>query len=94
MLKHDETVQRQSYDQAYKHFWSFIDFNVMFNGEENLNNGLNESVNKGTRNKFTQSESKSKNFNSSNSVLNNGGKSNLSYQEARRRANELLEKSN
>ena len=63
------------------------------NSDENLNNDVNAYVNKGTGNKFTQSESSSKNFNSSNSVINNGTKSNLSYQDARRRANELLEKS-
>jgi hypothetical protein len=62
------------------------------NSDENLNNDLNANMNKGTGNKSKQSESSSKNLNSSNSVLNSGMKSSLSYQDARRRANELLEK--
>ena len=64
------------------------------NRDENLNNDLNANMNKGTGNKFTQSESSSKNLNSSNSVFNSGTKSSFSYQDARRRANELLEKTN
>jgi hypothetical protein len=98
MLKHDETVQRQSFDQAYKHFWSFVDFNAMFD-----NRYENDQFNKGTTNTLnnlnnkSHGESKSKNFNgTSNSGISNSnfsGKSNLTYQEARRRADELLGKS-
>ncbi len=28
MLKHDETVQKQSFEQSYKNFWSFVDSNA------------------------------------------------------------------
>ncbi len=27
ILKHDDTVQKQSFDQSYKNFWSFVEFN-------------------------------------------------------------------
>lgn len=39
MLKHDETVQKQSFEQSYKNFWSFVDFNAqVFVSGSNLNN--------------------------------------------------------
>jgi hypothetical protein len=31
ILKHDDTVQKQSFDQSYKNFWSFVDFNSNVN---------------------------------------------------------------
>ena len=95
MLKHDETVQRQSFDQAYKHFWSFVDFNGMFN----IGSEKDESI-KGYTNTFNNkslNESRSKNLNgTSNSTYTNKNisvKNNLSYQDARKRADELLGKS-
>jgi len=95
MLKHDETVQRQSFDQAYKHFWSFVDFNSMFSIESDRND-----LNIGNTNTFNNkplNESRSKIFDgTSNSNFTNKNisvKNNLSYQEARKRADELLGKS-
>ena len=31
ILKHDDVVQKQAFDQSYKNFWSFVDFNIKFN---------------------------------------------------------------
>ena len=30
ILIHDDTVQKQAFDQSYKNFWSFVDFNMKF----------------------------------------------------------------
>ena len=30
ILIHDDTVQKQAFDQAYKNFWSFVDFNMKY----------------------------------------------------------------
>jgi hypothetical protein len=84
ILKQDETVQKQSFDQSYKNFWSFVDFN------ENLENYPTQNT--GTQKNFTSST-----FNNPVSSLQSSytcGNSNpgvkLSYQEARKRADELL----
>ena len=29
-LKHDEIVQKQSFEQSYKNFWSFVEFNAEY----------------------------------------------------------------
>ena len=34
--KHDDTLQKQSYDQSQKNFWSFVDYNLL--GDMNMNN--------------------------------------------------------
>ena len=28
ILQHDDTVQKQAFDQSYKNFWSFVDWNM------------------------------------------------------------------
>ena len=33
ILQHDDTVQKQAYDQSYKNFWSFIDFNMKYGND-------------------------------------------------------------
>ena len=94
ILKHDETVQRQSFDQAYKNFWSFVDFNVMFHNS-NEESFQGEELYKGSSKSFNNFNNKSQNGSKNlNSVSNSNfsGKSNLSYQEARRKANELIQK--
>lgn len=30
ILEHDDTVQKQGFDQSYKNFWSFVDFNIKY----------------------------------------------------------------
>ena len=96
-MKHDETVQRQSYDQAYKNFWSFVDFNSMFNNEQIYQNeeaylSKRNFNGKLSNNFFIDSKLKILDY-SMNSVPNLNSKNNLTYKEARRRANELLGKS-
>ena len=43
ILKHDDTVQKQSFDQSYKNFWSFVDFNPNLN-LDNIKNFSNSTV--------------------------------------------------
>ena len=33
ILQHDDTVQKQAFDQSYKNFWSFVDFNIKYNDD-------------------------------------------------------------
>ena len=35
ILLHDTTVQKQAFDQSYKNFWSFVDFNMKY-GDNNV----------------------------------------------------------
>ena len=32
ILLQDDTVQKQAFDQSYKNFWPFVDFNMKFDG--------------------------------------------------------------
>ena len=32
ILLQDDTVQKQVFEQSYKNFWSFVDFNIKFDG--------------------------------------------------------------
>ena len=34
ILQHDDTVQKQAFDQSYKNFWSFVDFNIKYNDDK------------------------------------------------------------
>jgi hypothetical protein len=96
--KHDETLQKQSYDQSHKNFWSFVDFNLvgdmyMNNISENvsgasgslsLNNILNNhTINSHTKS-FSGSGSSSVFRSSGNGIQNSLNKiTGLSYQEAK-----------
>ena len=37
ILLQDDTVQKQAFDQSYKNFWSFVDFNMKFDGNISRN---------------------------------------------------------
>ena len=37
ILLQDDTVQKQAFDQSYKNFWSFVDFNMKFDGNTKKN---------------------------------------------------------
>ena len=37
ILLQDDTVQKQAFDQSYKNFWSFVDFNMKFDGKTTQN---------------------------------------------------------
>jgi len=76
-LKHDETLQKQSYDQANKNFWSFVDYNI--------DNNTGMTINSQTSSNYTNSVGFSQtNFNQSGSITNKF--TGLSYQEARNKA--------
>ena len=34
ILHQDTVVQKQAFDQSYKNFWSFVDFNMKYTGDE------------------------------------------------------------
>lgn len=40
ILKHDDVVQKQAFDQYYKNFWSFVDFNMKYNSDIPVNNDV------------------------------------------------------
>lgn len=78
-LKHDDTLQKQSYDQSNKNFWSFV--------ENNMGNGSGVSMSSGTQQSFSNSNNtgfSQTNFSQSNANPNKI--TGLSYQEARTRA--------
>ena len=84
-LKHDETLQKQSYDQANKNFWSFIDHNLSsdnsYTGFET--NGINSNS------QSFQGNSVKSGFSQSGfmgSASNSNKITGLTYQEAKTRA--------
>ena len=49
ILLHDDTVQKQAFDQSYKNFWSFVDFNIKYGNDtptyiENCNHNHSKVV--------------------------------------------------
>ena len=49
ILLHDDTVQKQAFDQSYKNFWSFVDFNIKYGNDvpvqiENCNHTFSKVV--------------------------------------------------
>jgi hypothetical protein len=49
ILIHDDTVQKQAFDQSYKNFWSFVDFNMKFSDNvpkvvESCNHPFSQSI--------------------------------------------------
>lgn len=43
-MRHDEVIQKQSFDQSYKNFWSFIDSNEL-DYEEKVQDSIDKSIN-------------------------------------------------
>ena len=81
ILLQDDTVQKQAFDQSYKNFWSFVDFNMKFDGN---------TVKKAStcNHMFTQQ------IKPAYSMTTGQGCSGvqMTYQEARERANQLSNK--
>ena len=81
ILLQDDTVQKQAFDQSYKNFWSFVDFNMKFDGN---------TVKKAStcNHTFTQQ------IKPAYSMTTGQGCSRvqMTYQEARERANQLSNK--
>ena len=81
ILQHDDTVQKQAFDQSYKNFWSFVDFNIKYN-EDNPKD----------LNPCTHSQTKTIKPMSSMTTGRTCSGVHMTYQEARERANQLLKK--
>ena len=89
--KHDETLQKQSFDQSNKNFWSFVDFNLA--GDQNNSNmsgnvsgasGFRNTSNNQTSNGFSGSQSGGMGMSSGSNKI-----SGLSYQEAKMKSTNL-----
>ena len=78
ILLQDDTVQKQAFDQSYKNFWSFVDFNMKFDGN------IIRDVNK-CNHCFTQKIKPEYSMTAGKPCSG----SQMTYQEARQRANQL-----
>ena len=81
ILLQDDTVQKQAFDQYYKNFWSFVDFNMKFDGNT-------------IKKESTCNHSFSQQVKPAYSMTTGQGCSGvqMTYQEARERANQLSNK--
>ena len=81
ILLQDDTVQKQAFDQSYKNFWSFVDFNMKFDG-------------KTVKKESTCNHPFSQQIKPAYSMTTGQGCSGvqMTYQEARERANQLSNK--
>ena len=78
ILLHDTTVQKQAFDQSYKNFWSFVDFNMKYGGDAPVDNqNCNGSFNQSAKPDFSFTQGK------------RCSGSSLTYEIARERANQL-----
>ena len=78
ILLQDDTVQKQAFDQSYKNFWSFVDFNMKFDGNMMKNVDICNHT-------FTQKVKP--NYSMTSGKPCSGIQ--MTYQEARERANQL-----
>ena len=79
ILLHDTTVQKQAFDQSYKNFWSFVDFNMKY-GDNNV-----AANNQNCTHIFTQSIKPGSSVTNARMCSGSG----LTYEVARERANQL-----
>lgn len=79
ILHHDDVVQKQAFDQSYKNFWSFVDFNIKY-GEDNPIDD-----NSCTHQSFTQSVKPACSVTTGKTCSG----VHMTYSEARERANQL-----
>ena len=81
ILLHDTTVQKQAFDQSYKNFWSFVDFNMKFDGKTTKNvSTCNHTCSRKIKPEYSMTAGPS-----CSGVQ-------MTYQEARERANQLSNK--
>lgn len=78
-LKHDDTLQQQSYDQSNKNFWSFVENNMGNDSGMTMSSSSQQSFSNSNNTGFSQT-------NFSQSSANPNKMTGLSYQEARARA--------
>ena len=78
ILLQDDTVQKQAFDQSYKNFWSFVDFNMKYDGGSGKSdNTCNHSFSQKVKPQYSMTSG------------NPCSGCSLTYQEARQRANQL-----
>ena len=81
ILLQDDTVQKQAFDQSYKNFWSFVDFNMKFDGNKIIDlKTCNHPFSQNVKPTYSMTAGKS-----CSGVR-------MTYQEARERANQLNNK--
>lgn len=78
ILHHDDVVQKQAFDQSYKNFWSFVDFNIKY-GEDNP---IDDNTCKHTHTAAVKPESSMTKGSPCSGIT-------MTYQEARQKANQL-----
>ena len=82
ILLQDDTVQKQAFDQSYKNFWSFVDFNMKFDGKTTQNvNTCNHTCSQKVKPEYSMTAGPG-----CSAVQ-------MTYQEATERANQLSNKS-
>ena len=91
--KHDDTLQKQSYDQSNKNFWSFVDYNLAGDmNNSNMNGNVSGASGFGSNNQTINSNAFSGSGGSGFSGSRSGGMgmqsgankiTGLSYQEAK-----------
>ncbi len=85
-LKHDETLQKQSYDQSNKNFWSFLENNNGNSSGSGMSMSSSQSQHQSFSNSISSNKSGFAQTNFSQSSANPNKMTGLSYQEARTRA--------
>ncbi len=81
ILLQDDTVQKQAFDQSYKNFWSFVDFNMKFDGNYTRDvNTCNHPLSQKIKPTYSMTAGQP------------CSKVQMTYQEARERANQLNNK--
>ena len=77
ILIHDDTVQKQAFHQGYNNFWSFVDFNMKHDGSEEFAKYTCNHCSKKVKPEYSMTQG-----NPCTGV-------NMTYQEARAKANQL-----
>ena len=81
ILLQDDTVQKQAFDQSYKNFWSFVDFNMKFDGNKTKNiSTCNHSCSRKIKPEYSMT------------VGQSCSGVHMTYQDAREKANQLYNK--
>lgn len=100
VLRHDEVIQKQSYDQSYANFWSFVDSNK-FDYEEKVHEGIDVSTNNfwGVEKSVQESHPDLKfqpipGYQGENRSIRSENIFGLTYEHARKKADDLLNQIN
>lgn len=95
-MRHDEVIQKQSFDQSYKNFWSFVDSNEL-DYEEKASESIETSVNNfwGIEKEVQETHPDLKfkpipGYQGENRSIKSENIFGLTYEHARRKADDLL----